>query len=142
MVKIMQAVTLALWLLPFSLTDHNAIIGVWRTPNKDGAVEIYKVNNQYNGKLISYTEPGATDANNPSPSLRSRKVIGIDIFQNFVYDKKNGRWVGGTIYDPESGKSYSCSIWLNKDNPKQLQARGYLLGMELFGRTETFTRVR
>ncbi len=125
-----------------SMTSKNqdVILGVWYTPKQDGKIEIYEVDNHYYGTLISYTMPYATDINNPDPALRSRAVVGLNIIQDFVYDDAHQQWVNGTIYDPENGKTYTGSLWVDKKDPNQLKARGYVLGMTILGRTETFTR--
>ncbi len=77
------------------------------------------------------------DRENPDPALRSRPVIGLRIFEGFTYDG-DGRWKNGTIYDPASGKTYSCKIRLQDDG--SLKVRGFI-GISLLGRTEIWTRV-
>jgi uncharacterized protein (DUF2147 family) len=52
--------------------------------------------------------------------------------------KENGLYDGGTIYDPKSGKTYSCKMTLKGD---KLDIRGFV-GLSLLGRTETWTRVK
>lgn len=47
-------------------------------------------------------------------------------------------YTNGKIYDPESGKTYECKMTLT-DN--FLKVRGYI-GISLFGRTETFERIK
>ena len=77
------------------------------------------------------------DENNPDPALRERPLTGLELFTNFSYDG-DGRWSGGTIYDPNSGKTYRCIItWVDADT---LKVRGYI-GVPMLGRTETWTRV-
>jgi uncharacterized protein (DUF2147 family) len=51
---------------------------------------------------------------------------------------KDGSYMDGTIYDPQSGKTYDCKISLNGNN---LKVRGYV-GISLFGRTEFFERIK
>ena len=50
----------------------------------------------------------------------------------------NSQWQNGTIYDAESGKTYSCNIKLT--NPQTLEVRGFV-GVSLFGRTDTWKKV-
>ena len=47
-------------------------------------------------------------------------------------------WSGGTIYDPEEGKTYKCVMKLADENT--LNVRGYI-GVPAFGRTVTWLRV-
>jgi uncharacterized protein (DUF2147 family) len=49
------------------------------------------------------------DVNNPDRALRGRPLVGVLV----VRDMKNagpGRWTGGKLYDPESGKSYDGKL--------------------------------
>ena len=48
-----------------------------------------------------------------------------------------GKWSGGTIYDPDSGHTYSCHLELLEAN--KLKLRGYF-GVSLLGRTQIWTR--
>ncbi len=126
-------------------TDTNradTILGTWLTPKQDGKIEFYKADNRYFAKLVWYSIPDATDIHNPNPVLRNKLVIGLNIFRDFIYDSKNQQWVKGTVYDPESGKTYACELWVDEYNPNQLKARGYVMGMTFLGRTETFKRIR
>ena len=76
------------------------------------------------------------DDRNHDPSLRTRKLDGLTIMTGFEYDG-SGRWTNGRIYDPNSGRTYRCTVKLL--DPNTLEIRGYL-GVSLFGRTETWTR--
>jgi uncharacterized protein (DUF2147 family) len=119
------------------LSKGDAIIGEWTNPSKDAKFEIYKKDNKYFGKVIWGTGEETKDINNPDPKLRHRDLIGLIILQNFVFDGENS-WKGGTIYDPQNGKTYSCELTLYSAN--QLDVRGYV-GISLFGRTEIWTRI-
>ena len=61
---------------------------------------------------------------------------GLTILEGFSYQEEN-LWSGGTIYDPNSGKTYKCKLSLNDDGT--LKVRGYV-GVSLFGRTEVWKR--
>jgi uncharacterized protein (DUF2147 family) len=49
----------------------------------------------------------------------------------------SGHWSGGTIYDPDSGRTYSCRFELLEQD--RLKVRGFL-GLSLLGRTQVWTR--
>lgn len=115
----------------------DAIIGTYWSPEKDGKIEIYKKGEKYFGKISWGKEP-KKDVENPDPALRNRDVIGMTFLKDFVYDGK-GTWEDGTIYDPKSGKTYDSKITLDADG--NLNVRGYI-GISLFGRTETFVRIK
>ena len=61
--------------------------------------------------------------------------IELTIMEGFSYNGKI--WSGGTVYDPENGKTYKCKLTLRKDG--RLEVRGYI-GFSLIGRTEIWTR--
>ncbi|ACU63795.1 DUF2147 domain-containing protein [Chitinophaga pinensis] len=116
------------------------ILGTWLNEEKDGKIEIYKSGNKYFGKLVwgknMYEPDGSsrTDIKNPDTKLRSRKLQDLVILTNFSYD--DDEWEGGKIYDPKSGKTYSCVM---KFKGASLQIRGYI-GISMLGRTTIWTR--
>ncbi|MEM6763696.1 MAG: DUF2147 domain-containing protein [Bacteroidota bacterium] len=137
---------LLLLLLGFSFLSipqvfsQDGSVGKWWNPEKDGIVTIYKKGDKYYGK-ISWAKNPRKDTKNPDTSLRSRDVVGSDIFTNFSWDAGEKEWIDGEVYDPKNGKSYSCYMWLEKNNPNKLHVRGYVMGMTFLGRTEIFTKV-
>ncbi len=78
------------------------------------------------------------DDKNPDQNLAKRPVIGLEILKGFTYSN-DGVWEGGTIYDPKTGKTYSCKI--SMIDPNQIHVRGFV-GISILGRTETWSRVR
>ncbi|MGN6638204.1 MAG: DUF2147 domain-containing protein, partial [Mucilaginibacter sp.] len=123
--------------------NADAILGSWANPSGEDHILIYKRGNKFFGRLdwIKYPndEQGKpkTDKNNPDPKLRSRPDLGLELLKDFTYEGDN-LYDDGTIYDPKSGKTYSCKMTLNGNT---LKIRGYI-GISLFGRTETWTRVK
>ncbi|QJD95175.1 DUF2147 domain-containing protein [Mucilaginibacter robiniae] len=119
------------------------ILGKWINPSGEGQILIYKKGNLYFGKLAWIKVPNdetgkpKTDIKNPNASLRSRPILNLEILKSFKADNDN-TYEDGTIYDPKSGKTYSCKMTLNGN---QLKIRGYI-GVSLLGRTEVFTRVK
>jgi uncharacterized protein (DUF2147 family) len=111
------------------------VTGVYWSPKKDAKIEIYKKGEQYYGKSIWVAVP-KKDVENPEVSLRKRSTLGIELLTNFNF--ANGEYSGGSIYDPQSGKTYSCKMTLIGEN---LKVRGYI-GISLFGRTEIFERIK
>ncbi len=121
--------------------QHNpdTILGVWFNEEKDGKIKIYKENGKFFGKLVwvDADKPDFTpyDEKNPDEELQKRKKVGIILLNDFIYDDE--RWEDGTIYDPKSGKTYSCYMKLLDDG--KLFVRGYI-GFSLIGRTTYWTR--
>ncbi len=118
----------------------DAVLGKWWFPKKNGQFEITKSDGIYKGTVVAYDDAVALDKNNPDPELAKRKFIGIDMLSNFKYDPGENQWLGGTIYDGDSGKTYKCTMWFEPNKPDELYARGYI-GIALLGRTEVFKRV-
>ncbi len=120
----------------------DAVVGVWYTGVKQSKIEIFKCGNQYCGKIVWLGEPDTngkpkTDKNNPDEKLRSRPIIGLVLMKNFNYSGDNV-WEDGEIYNPKSGKTYSCKMTLINKNT--LDLRGFI-GISLIGKTDTWTRV-
>jgi len=111
------------------------IAGLYWSPKKDAKIEIYKKAGKYYGKSIWMASP-KKDVKNPDKTLQTRDVLGIELLADFSY--KDGSYTDGTIYDPESGKTYDCKMNLTANN---LKVRGYI-GISLFGRTENFERIK
>ncbi|CAG4997806.1 hypothetical protein DYBT9275_01855 [Dyadobacter sp. CECT 9275] len=127
-----------------SETQHSgadAIVGVWLSEEKDGKIEVYRTGNKYNGKIIWGKElmeaDGKTsrkDIHNPDKKLRARSLENMVILSDFEYT--GSTWENGTIYDPHSGKTYSCIIKLKGQT---LEIRGFV-GISLLGRTTYWKR--
>lgn len=127
-------------LLSFSVTGQS-IVGEWETfddetKEKKAIVEIYKSNDLYFAKI---TEKFIGEKNslcvNCRGSKKNKPIIGLVIIENIK--KNDDEFDGGTILDPENGKTYKCSIKLNGAN--KLEVRGYL-GLSVFGRTQYWQR--
>jgi len=127
----------------------DGVLGQWLTKDGKARVEIVKDGDVYDGKIVWLKEPqypaddpkgmaGQTkiDRENPDPAQRTRPIVGLLLVQGFKYAGDNV-WNDGSIYDPESGKTYSCKMTLMMDG--RLRVRGYV-GISLFGRTEIWTR--
>lgn len=139
-----QIIILALVCICNSLlaqTKPDDITGVWLTAgNEPAKIQIYKQGETYFGKIMWLKNPvengkPRVDENNPDKNKRSQPVMGLVILKNFKFDEDE--WEGGKIYDPESGKTYSCTITLQNKNT--LKVRGYI-GISLIGRTEYWKR--
>ena len=122
-------------------TKADDIVGIWLTGGKEPAkIQIYRSGDKYYGKIVwlKYPEENGMarlDVNNPDKSKRNQKIIGLVILRNFKFDEDE--WNDGKIYDPESGKTYSCSMSFKDNNT--LKVRGYV-GISLLGRTETWIK--
>ncbi|RZK41392.1 MAG: DUF2147 domain-containing protein [Pedobacter sp.] len=123
--------------------SKDAVTGKWLSASGEGQIEIYKRGDKYFGKLAWIKEPNdengkpKVDEKNPNASLRSKTLVGLELLKDFVFE--DGKWTDGTIYDPKTGKTYSCNLTLKNNN--LLNIRGYI-GISLIGRTETWKRAK
>ena len=127
------------------MTDEKESIieGTWLTAKEDAHIEISKVGDTYQGKIVwlerTHEDDGSIrkDHLNPKKELQNHEIMGMAILNDFKY-KGKGNWEGGTVYDPDSGKTYSGNISLNGHD--MLKLRGFV-GISLLGRTEYWNRV-
>ena len=130
----------------------DAIVGVWETAPTDKGyahIEMIRRGDVYDGDIVWLNEPlyppgdemaGKTkvDRMNPDPALRQQPIIGLAIVHGLRY-AVDGSWEGGTIYDPETGKTYRSKASI-ANGGETLNLRGYI-GISLFGRTSQWKRV-
>jgi len=112
----------------FSQTiNGDSILGVWKTGEGNGHVEIYKNGNKFQGKIVWLRDPidsatgkPRTDIHHPDKANHSRPVMGLVNLWGFTYNGKN--FENGRIYDPKNGKEYKCVMTLKDANT--LNVRG------------------
>jgi uncharacterized protein (DUF2147 family) len=118
-------------------------LGNWMNEEKEARFEIFTCGNKLCGKITWLKEPlrngkPKMDDLNPEPRMRTRPILGMVFMKDFVYAGGN-KWDEGTIYDPKSGKTYSCYMKvIDKD---KMEVKGYI-GISLIGRSQTWTRVK
>ncbi len=117
------------------------VIGKWLNEEKDAKVEIYKQGEHYFGKIVWLKDPNREDGSpklddeNPDVKLQSRAIQGLLMLTDFEYD--DDEWEDGEIYDPKSGKTYSC--YMELEEPTKLMIKGYI-GVKWIGRTTYWTK--
>lgn len=130
--------------------DDRSIEGVWLVEEEDAKVEIapcgeaHEAAQKLCGEIVWLREPlndkglPKVDDQNPDPGRHQRPILGLRILDGF--DRRadeRGLWTGGTVYDPNNGKTYRCQI--SFEDPDTLKIRGYV-GFSLLGRTSRWTR--
>lgn len=119
----------------------DAILGKWLSPSGRGQVEVFKRNNRYFGKiswLKTTTDKSGkplTDQHNLTLSLRKRPIMGLEVLRNSRF--AGGYYDEGTVYDPESGKTYRSQLVLRKNSLKVIAYMGMFPV-----RTDNWTRVK
>ena len=147
--QVLAAAALVLAAAAAPAAGPDDILGTWYNQEKDAQIEIFRCGDRYCGKIVwlrdpNYPEgskdgvPGTPklDHHNPDPARVKDPVLGLQIVNAMRYDN-DGRWTGGTVYDPKNGKTYKGKLTLV--SPAQLDLRGYI-GISLIGRTTTWTR--
>ncbi len=112
----------ALFAAPAVAAD--SIDGRWVTEDKDAIVTISKCGATTCGKISRFlvTPPDGQDQRdiyNPNPRLKKRKLLGLPVLSNFKEEPTLWR---GTIYDPNTGKSYRSV--LRRKGPNVLEVKG------------------
>ena len=132
----------------------DAIIGDWMVDSHDAAIQIDGIgegtDRRYVGRIVWLKDPRykdedgpdlagkpVMDLNNPDPSLRSRPMLGLRLLWDLRYEGK--QWIGGRIYNAESGHIYDCSMKLA--DPDHLKLHGYVLHLPFLGGSTTWTRL-
>jgi uncharacterized protein (DUF2147 family) len=140
-----------IWLLSATMVSagDEGIIGTWKTADGSALIDIYHCGVKICGRIAWLRDPffaaddpegmagqPCTDRHNPSPELRDRRVVGLQIMEGFTRDGEN-RWSRGTIYDADTGRTYKSRMTLI--SPNRLELHGYI-GIPLFGRSSVWTR--
>lgn len=132
--------------LSFTSNENpDSILGTWVTSSKKGHIQIYRQGTRYYGKITWLKDPENPktgkpflDEKNPDPEKKTKPILGLINLRDFTYSQK-GVWENGKVYDPESGKEYSCKLTLKTSS--SLEVRGFI-GISLIGRTEVWQRVK
>ena len=115
----------------------DAIVGDWWTESRAAIVRFSRAKDGTYLGVLRWGNNPQKDVNNPDPKLRDRAVIGIVLMWHLRYE--DGEYVDGYVYNPEDGDTYRMNAEVL--SPESLKIRGYL-GIALFGKTQTWARVR
>jgi len=126
--------------------EADRVLGRWLNEDGDAHIEITKDNGVFSGKLVwlkfpidEETGKPKLDKKNPDEKLKTRPTMGLEMLTGFRYDSDDKEWTDGEIYDPKSGKTYSC--YMEFDSDGKLKIRGYI-GISLIGKTTYWTAVK
>lgn len=125
----------------------DAILGKWvALPKKNFMVEVFRVGKEYKGRLVWFNDRDdpskpmklRMDEKNPDPALRNRKLLGLEVLTDMIYNAATNRWESGKIYDAKSGRIWSSSASLTNDGT--LLVRGFW-HFEFIGKNMNFKKV-
>jgi uncharacterized protein (DUF2147 family) len=131
-------------LFVFSLglfAQEEVVKGIYYNTEKTSKIKIFKATDgKYYGKIVWMEHPEKKDIHNPDVSKQNDPVMDMLIVKGFTYDAKEKQWSGGTIYDPDNGKTYDCYMWFEENQTIILDVKGYVMGMKFLGREVEWTR--
>ena len=122
----------------------NSVIGKWKTIDDEtgkakSIVEIYERSGKIYGKIVDIVDVDRKKSlcTACTGEEKNKPVMGLVIIKGLVKDGKE--YNSGKILDPITGKQYKCFLALEGND--KLNVRGYI-GVSLFGRTQTWNRVK
>ncbi len=137
----MKALSILTFFLACHVLQAQSVTGRWKSIDDNSGkarsiVEIYEEKGKIYGKIVKlFREPNEDQdpvCDKCTGAKAGKKIIGLVIIEALT--KSGNYYSGGTITDPENGRSYACKIWL--ENGK-LMVRGY---WGIFYRTQTWVR--
>ncbi len=119
-------------------------VGQWKTFDDEtneakSIVEIYEAEGKLMGKVVEILTPGEENklCEKCPGEKKNKPILGLIILRDLTAG--NGEYSGGSILDPNNGKTYSCRITV-EDGGAKLKVRGFR-GFALLGRTQYWHRV-
>ena len=117
-------------------------VGKWNTVDEKtgkvvSEVELYDQGGKLFGKITGLTEPNDAQGKPKICSKcqgadKDKPIVGLVILKDL--SASGDRYKGGTIVDPEDGKTYKAEVW---PEDGKLKVRGYL---GIFYRTQTWQK--
>lgn len=119
MKKYLITITLSLCAM---LVFGQSVTGIWKTVDDNTGdarsyVEIYEQGGQLFGKITKLLDVEPSTLCDQCPGKKKNTpLIGLVVIENMKPYKDY--WQKGKILDPENGKEYGCSFWLEEGNLK------------------------
>ena len=118
--------------------------GVWKTIDDEtkqekSLVRITEAGGVLGGKIDKLLDPAKQDSkcDKCSDARKDQPVLGMTIIEGVRKNADEVYWDGGTILDPNNGKTYKVRL-TPKDGGKTLEVRGFI---GLFYRNQQWIRV-
>ena len=119
-------------------------VGLWKTIDDETGkeksyVRVVEANGVLSGKAEKLLDPAKQEAKcgKCSDARKDQPILGMAILEGVRKHEGEPYWDGGTILDPNNGKTYRVRL-TPKEEGKQLEVRGYL---GPFWRNQTWLRV-
>jgi uncharacterized protein (DUF2147 family) len=127
-----------------SALAQTAPTGLWKTidddtKNEKSLVRISESAGVLTGKIEKLLDPAKQDArcDKCTDARKDQPVLGMTILEGVKKNADEAYWDGGTILDPNKGKTYKVRL-TPKEGGKQLEVRGFIA---FFYRNQTWQRV-
>ena len=118
--------------------------GLWKTIDDEtkqekSHVRIVEAAGVLTGRIERITDPTKQDSKceKCEGPRKDQKVLGMTIIEGVKRDGGHDHWDGGTILDPNNGKTYKVRL-TPKDGGKTMEVRGFI---GPFYRNQTWVRV-
>ena len=117
-------VVCGIWLGPFASAAFAASpVGLWYAEGGAAEVQILPCSNALCGKVVWLRSPLGEDGcelrddENPDFNSRNRTIVGLEVLSGLKQaDDQGAVWTGGAIYDPTTGRTYSCNARMEGDD--------------------------
>lgn len=122
-----------------SAQQADDIIGKYHLPNELD-IEIYKVGDKYNGKIIAlnnYLDGETKDFKNSDKSKRNNLLLGKVIINGLQFDTKEEEWINATMYGPQKGIVLNLKVTEMRENEIEVVGSKYL-----FWRTLSWQKIK
>jgi uncharacterized protein (DUF2147 family) len=130
-------------MLTQAIIAQTGIAGVWKTIDDEtdeakSHVQIVEKDGKYYGSVVEIlTDRKDAICTQCDDHRKDQPVLGMTILENLEVYKDYYSY--GKILDPNNGKIYKCSAWLEKAD--ELTVRGYV-GISALGRSQKWYRVK
>ncbi len=119
-------------------------VGLWKTIDDEtkqerSLVRITDNGGVLTGKIEKLADPARANAkcDKCEGPKKDQPIVGMTIIDGVKKNANESYWDGGTIFDPESGKTYKLRL-TPKDGGKTMEMRGFIA---FFYRNQTWIRV-
>lgn len=126
-----------------SLSAQNSPVGTWKTVDDETGeaksyVEIFEQDGKLHGKLVKLLRVAEDTTCEKCPGDKKDKPL-MNMVILWDLETYKDYWSYGKIMDPNNGKTYKCSLWMEGND--QVKLRGYI-GISALGRNQTWHRVK
>jgi uncharacterized protein (DUF2147 family) len=134
----------------FAASTNDSAIGYWMTldhQNHNAMSSVIKISKsasgEVSGKIVHIFPENGHKVTDKCVFCKGRlykaPIMGLKLVWGFHEDPSTpGKYTGGYVLDPASGKIYKCNMWLS-NHGQQLTVHGYI-GISLLGRSDIWLR--